>query len=80
MHHAEKSMFIPLSIRSALRLRQRLPTLSFDISTIHLLSDLASSAERAYHVSEAGDGGRQLPLACQYNPAGDRIVLVDEAG
>ncbi|KAJ2862478.1 hypothetical protein FB639_005383, partial [Coemansia asiatica] len=41
---------------------------------------LASSAERAYHVSEAGDGGRQLPLACQYNSAGDRIVLVDEAG
>ncbi|KAJ1824113.1 hypothetical protein LPJ56_002879, partial [Coemansia sp. RSA 2599] len=70
---------MPLSVRSALRLRQHGYAAPCDISTIHLLSDLTSPAERAYHASEAG-GGRQLPLACRYNSSGDRLALVDEAG
>ncbi|KAJ1851067.1 hypothetical protein H4R99_005375 [Coemansia sp. RSA 1722] len=74
-----KSLLTPMSIRSALRLRQHMSVPPCNISTIHMLEGMASSAERAYHTPEAG-GGRQLPLACRYSPNGDRLALVDEAG
>ncbi|KAJ1891267.1 hypothetical protein LPJ66_007015, partial [Kickxella alabastrina] len=79
------SYFTPVPLHAAMRRRQHTHVDPRGISVIGQLGALVSASDRQFHTDSGALGGgasagRQLPLACRYNPSGSRLAVVDEGG